>query len=186
MNKFKLIFIYGFISLYIKINNLNEQIKNLNTSVILSEKIVNNNINNQQEKIIGILLKEKTISSNVKELKLLLNNNIKIFKDYDLSIFTFMNKHKNTMELMVGNLKKLIIEYQKIFKKNILTNKITIPSYKTTNLYSFFGVKNGNVILVSKEGKYIIAKIDKKLEDIGIVSTISNNYVIAGEYIIKQ
>lgn len=77
-------------------------------------------------------------------------------------------------------------------KKSTASNSVTLVNsdgnmskYKKTTDYTIYGDASYGVILQDKNGNYIIAQINKELP-IGMITSISRNEVIAGDYIITR
>ena len=169
-----------------QISSTNKNIIQFSKQIIAIEKKLKNNIDTQHKKIFQILDNEKAFYKNLKKFNLMLKNNEKILKQDAPEILKLLNDQQKEMALILKDQNKLMNEYKGSIKKSFAPNTSHHTNYKTTDLYYFFGVENGNVILVNNEGKYFIAKINSTLKNIGLVTSISQDHVVAGNYIIKK
>ncbi|MFT6835072.1 MAG: hypothetical protein ACJA0H_001106, partial [Francisellaceae bacterium] len=61
---------------------------------------------------------------------------------------------------------------------NEITNKM---KYETTDQYTIFAIESYGIVLQDKNANFILAQINKKL-DIGFITAITEDFVIAGDY----
>lgn len=99
------------------------------------------------------------------------------------NLHTNLEAQAKELTEVVKNLKK---DQGEITSTISLYNDITNNmKYATTKEYTIYAVESYGVVLQDKNANFILAQINKKL-DIGFITAITEDFVIAGNYRITQ
>ena len=116
--------------------------------------------------------KQKTLSKEVGQLGQKLKG-----KSADIQ-----DKLKKEADQLGKVIDQLDQDHSQIRKTVSLYNSITGKhDYQKTDKYHIYGVENYGVVLKDSNGNYTIAQINKRLS-IGVITAITADYVIAGDY----
>ena len=150
-----------------------------NTNILIKE--ISKNVATNQGELSKVAQAFKNDQQKVSEL--IKQSQVKM-KDLRDKLSVGLEKQEKELSLIIEKLKS---DQKEVTSTISLYSEITNgKNYKTTDNYTIYAVENYGVVIQDIRGNFILAQINKQL-DIGQITAITEDFVIAGSYrIVKQ
>ncbi|MCF6767233.1 hypothetical protein L3V86_02485 [Thiotrichales bacterium 19S11-10] len=171
-----------------RLNQISQKIEKLNKSVQQTEKAqlkTENTINHQTSTL-------NTMNQTLKQISQSIANSAQNQSNLEAKISQQITKtSQNTDKSMqtLEHILKILDTQPEHLEKSSKTHMISFSQapegYQKTDQYTLSGVAPYGIILQDNKGHFLIAQINKQLS-VGIISVITEHYVIAGKYVITS